>query len=210
MNLVAGKTAGDGVAVVDGIEIPIDRTAAAASSGSVTLGIRPESWRVAAADASGYPVTVAVVEELGADAYVYATPAGVDAAGEHLGGLLPQVVARIEGRQAAASRSDDPPGRRPARRSMCSTPIPEPGWRWRGEAGPGGAEYPVGRVFHGLSAIAEADNPQQKRTTSPREDLIRNGSGSPEVDGRLRPRCWMQSGCGSVARSRAAGRDLPT
>src|SRR5215218_3214798 len=67
MNLMVGKTAGDGVAVVDGIEIPIDRTAAAASSGSLTLGIRPESWRVADADASGYPVTVAVVEELGAD-----------------------------------------------------------------------------------------------------------------------------------------------
>jgi multiple sugar transport system ATP-binding protein len=99
MNLLAGKTAGDGVAVVDGIEIPIDRTAAAASSGSVTLGIRPESWRVADADAAGYPVTVAVVEELGADAYVYATPTGVDAAGERLGELLPQIVARLEGRQ---------------------------------------------------------------------------------------------------------------
>ena len=99
MNLLVGKTAGDGVAVVDGIEIPIDRTAAAASSGSLTLGIRPESWRVADADASGYPVTVAVVEELGADAYVYATPTGVDAAGERLGELLPQIVARLEGRQ---------------------------------------------------------------------------------------------------------------
>ena len=130
MNLLAGKTAGDGVAVVDGIEIPIDRTAAAASSGSITLGIRPESWRVAGADADGYPVTVAVVEELGADAYVYATPAGVDAAGEHAGEVLPQVVARLEGRQALRPGQEirlvaDP------RRSTCSTPIPERGWRWR-------------------------------------------------------------------------------
>jgi len=99
MNLLAGKTAGDGVAIVDGVEILINRTAAAASSGSVTLGIRPESWRVADAGASGYPVTVAVVEELGADAYVYATPVGVDAAGDHAGEMLPQVVARLEGRQ---------------------------------------------------------------------------------------------------------------
>ena len=99
MNLLAGKTAGDGVAVVDGIEIPIDRTAAAASSGSVTLGIRPEAWRVAGPGANGYPVTVAVVEELGADAFVYATPVGVDAATERTGGVLPQVVARLEGRQ---------------------------------------------------------------------------------------------------------------
>jgi multiple sugar transport system ATP-binding protein len=99
MNLLAGKTAGDGVAVVDGTQIPIDRTAAAASSGSVTLGIRPESWRVADDSSDGYPVTVAVVEELGADAYVYATPAGIDATGDHPGGVVPQVVARLEGRQ---------------------------------------------------------------------------------------------------------------
>jgi multiple sugar transport system ATP-binding protein len=99
MNLLAGKTAGDGTAVVDGVEIPIDRTAAAASSGAVTLGIRPESWRVAGAGEPGYPVTVAVVEELGADAFVYATPDGVDAAGDRSGDVLPQVVARLEGRQ---------------------------------------------------------------------------------------------------------------
>ncbi len=100
MNLLAAKTAGDGIAVVDGMEIQIDRAASAASSGSITLGIRPESWRVVAgAEGQGYPVTVAVVEELGADAFVYATPAGVDA-GELSGEVLPQVVARVEGRQS--------------------------------------------------------------------------------------------------------------
>ncbi len=96
MNLLAGKTAGDGVAIVDGIEIPIDRAAAAASSGSVTLGIRPESWRVADPGESGYPVTVAVVEDLGADAYLYATPAGVS--DQPADGVLRQIVARVEGR----------------------------------------------------------------------------------------------------------------
>jgi multiple sugar transport system ATP-binding protein len=105
MNLLAGKTAGDGVAVVDGFELPIARSAAAASSGSVTLGIRPESWRVAGPGEPGYPVKVAVVEELGADAFLYATPAGVEVATAdeipvHSDGLLPQVVARLEGRQA--------------------------------------------------------------------------------------------------------------
>ncbi|WP_183099451.1 ABC transporter ATP-binding protein [Nocardioides pelophilus] len=98
MNLLAGKTSGDGVANVDGYELPIDRTAAAASSGSVTLGIRPESWRLAADGQPGFPVTVAVVEQLGADAFLYATPAGVDASTTS-DGLLPQVVARLEGRQ---------------------------------------------------------------------------------------------------------------
>ena len=96
MNLLAGKTSGDGVAVVDGVEIPIDRAAAAASSGSVTLGIRPESWRVAGAGEAGYPVTVAVVEDLGADAYLYATPAGVS--DQPADGVLHQIVARVEGR----------------------------------------------------------------------------------------------------------------
>ncbi len=96
MNLLAGKTAGDGVAVVDGVEIPIHRAAAAASSGSVTLGIRPESWRVAGPGGSGYPVTVAVVEDLGADAYLYATPSGVS--DQPTDGVLQQVVARVEGR----------------------------------------------------------------------------------------------------------------
>ncbi len=99
MNLLAAKTAGDGTAVVDGIEIPIDRAASAASSGSVTLGIRPESWRVAGSGEVGYPATVAVVEELGADAFVYATPTGIDPAVERTGDVLPQVVARVEGRQ---------------------------------------------------------------------------------------------------------------
>jgi multiple sugar transport system ATP-binding protein len=44
----------------------------AAGADRVVLGVRPEHWRpVAAAD--GVPVTVAVVEELGADSYVYGT-----------------------------------------------------------------------------------------------------------------------------------------
>ncbi|GAA3828599.1 sn-glycerol-3-phosphate ABC transporter ATP-binding protein UgpC [Nocardioides panacisoli] len=97
MNLLSAKTAGDGIAVVDGFELPIDRTAAAASSGAVTLGIRPEAWRVAGPDEPGYPVQVVVVEELGADAYVYATPAG--ASERPVGGVLPQIVARVTGRQ---------------------------------------------------------------------------------------------------------------
>ncbi|WP_179714455.1 ABC transporter ATP-binding protein [Nocardioides lianchengensis] len=98
MNLLAAKSAGDGSAVVDGFSIPIDRTAAAKSSGAITLGVRPESWRIAAEGEEGYPVKVAVVEELGADAFLYATPAepAPDAAGE--GGLLQQIVARIDAR----------------------------------------------------------------------------------------------------------------
>ncbi|WP_122819891.1 ABC transporter ATP-binding protein [Nocardioides pantholopis] len=93
MNLLEAKTAGDGMATVDGYELPIDRTAAASASGAVTLGVRPESWRIVPEGESGYPVRVAAIEELGADAYLYATPA-VDATDD----LLRQVVVRVEGR----------------------------------------------------------------------------------------------------------------
>ena len=93
MNLLQAKTAGDGVAVVDGYELSIDRAAAAKATGEVTVGIRPESWRIAGEGEDGYPATVAVVEELGADAFLYATP---DA--DTRDGLLSQVVARIDAR----------------------------------------------------------------------------------------------------------------
>ncbi|PWN04874.1 sn-glycerol-3-phosphate ABC transporter ATP-binding protein [Nocardioides silvaticus] len=96
MNLLSAKTAGDGVAVVDGYELPISRAAAASSTGEVTIGVRPEAWRVAAHGETGYPVTVAVVEDLGADAFLYATPTGVS--DQPADGVLHQVVARVEGR----------------------------------------------------------------------------------------------------------------
>jgi len=102
MNLLSAKTSGEGIATVDGYQLPIDRGAAARASGAVTLGVRPESWRLAADDDEGYPVKVAVVEELGADAFLYATPAepAPGAAGE--GGVLQQIVARIDARMSLA------------------------------------------------------------------------------------------------------------
>ncbi|GAA4813527.1 ABC transporter ATP-binding protein [Nocardioides caeni] len=106
MNLLSGTVDGSGVARVDGVEIPVDRAVVAgAGSDRVTLGIRPEGWRIGGAGETGFPVTVQVVEELGADAFLYATPAGAAAdptagpgADLSAGGVIPQVVARIEGR----------------------------------------------------------------------------------------------------------------
>ena len=95
MNLLEASTPGDGTAEVDGFDFRIDREAAAASSGKVTLGIRPESWRVAG-NGVGYPVRVAVVEELGADSYLYGTPH--DASPDLEGGLIRQIIARVPGR----------------------------------------------------------------------------------------------------------------
>ncbi len=95
MNLLEATTPGDGTAEVDGFGFLIDREAGAASSGKVTLGIRPESWRLSD-DGVGYPVRVAVVEELGADSYLYGTPQ--DASPDLEGGLIRQIIARVPGR----------------------------------------------------------------------------------------------------------------
>jgi len=106
MNLLDATLSADGSATVDGFSLPIDRSAAASATDGatdgVTLGVRPESWHLAGEGQDGYPVKVAVVEELGADAFLYATPAepSPDAAGE--GGLLQQLVARIDARMPLA------------------------------------------------------------------------------------------------------------
>jgi multiple sugar transport system ATP-binding protein len=96
MNLLEATANGAGTALVDGYELPIPRDAAAlATTGRVTVGIRPEAWRLAVEGEEGYPVSVTVTEELGADAYLYATPAASGAES-----VLHQVVARVPGRLA--------------------------------------------------------------------------------------------------------------
>ena len=41
--------------------------------GNITVGVRPEAWRVVGSSEDGLPVEVTVVEDLGSDAYVYGT-----------------------------------------------------------------------------------------------------------------------------------------
>ncbi|SDD31160.1 ABC transporter ATP-binding protein [Nocardioides lianchengensis] len=88
MNLIEGELR-EGHAVVGGHEIPVDRAAAAAATGPVTLGVRPEAFRVVGEGQDGLPVKVTLVEELGADAYVYGT-SGVE-------GTPSNVVVRVPG-----------------------------------------------------------------------------------------------------------------
>jgi len=93
MNLLDATISADGSAVVDGFTLPIDRAAAAKATDGVTLGVRPESWHLAGEGEDGYPIKVALVEELGAEAFLYGTPAvGVE------GDLLRQIVVRVDAR----------------------------------------------------------------------------------------------------------------
>jgi multiple sugar transport system ATP-binding protein len=69
MNLDTVPVTGDG-AVLGGLSVPVPGSVGA----RVTVGVRPESLRLAE---EGIDLTVELVEELGADAYVYGTaPSG--------------------------------------------------------------------------------------------------------------------------------------
>jgi multiple sugar transport system ATP-binding protein len=83
MNLVP-VTLTDGGAVLGGVPVALPRTASAALAAegarTATLGFRPESVELVGAG-QGVPVEVAVVEELGSDAYAYGTLHAADTAG---------------------------------------------------------------------------------------------------------------------------------
>ncbi|NUR06373.1 MAG: sn-glycerol-3-phosphate ABC transporter ATP-binding protein UgpC [Nocardioidaceae bacterium] len=89
MNLLRAHNV-DGHAKLGDVEVPIDRTAAAAGHGDITVGVRPENWRIVG-EGEGIPVKVTVVEELGADAYVYGT-SGAE-------GTPDNVIIRIDARK---------------------------------------------------------------------------------------------------------------
>ena len=61
-------------------------------NGKVTVGVRPEAWRLVTKEEGGFPVTVTVVEELGADAYVYGT--------SDVEGTPHDVIIRVSGRES--------------------------------------------------------------------------------------------------------------
>jgi hypothetical protein len=51
--------------------VPVDPTAARRMQGDITVGVRPEAWRLVSPSEGGLPVRVTVVEELGSDEFVY-------------------------------------------------------------------------------------------------------------------------------------------
>jgi multiple sugar transport system ATP-binding protein len=72
MNLMAARAV-EGAARIGRYTVPVDPASERRMEGNITVGVRPESWRIVSADEGGLPVSVTVVEELGADAFVYGT-----------------------------------------------------------------------------------------------------------------------------------------
>jgi multiple sugar transport system ATP-binding protein len=70
MNLIEA-TAKDGKAQIGQYLVPVDPAASKKMQGNITVGVRPENWRLVSSTDGGMPVDVTVVEELGADSYVY-------------------------------------------------------------------------------------------------------------------------------------------
>ena len=89
MNLLEA-TAVDGQAKIGEFLVPVDPTAAKKMQGHITVGVRPEAWRIVSENEGGLPVRVTVVEELGADAFVYGT-SGVE-------GTPNNIIVRVSGR----------------------------------------------------------------------------------------------------------------
>jgi multiple sugar transport system ATP-binding protein len=69
MNLVEVRVV-EGYAVVGGVRIPVPSGPQGARA-EVTLGIRPEAFRLVPDGQGGLPIEVTLVEELGADSYVH-------------------------------------------------------------------------------------------------------------------------------------------
>jgi multiple sugar transport system ATP-binding protein len=91
MNLIEA-TAVEGQAKIGEYLVPVDPTASKKMSGNITVGVRPEAWRLVGDSEQGLPVSVTVVEELGADAFVYGT-CGVE-------GTPSNVIVRVSARDA--------------------------------------------------------------------------------------------------------------
>jgi multiple sugar transport system ATP-binding protein len=72
MNLLRARAV-EGKAMIGPYDVPVDPGSERRMSGDVTVGVRPEAWRLVSAEDGGLPVDVTVVEELGADGFVYGT-----------------------------------------------------------------------------------------------------------------------------------------
>jgi len=95
MNLLDVPVVDGGVKFGSGVT-PIPRTALSTAGSTVTIGVRPEDLDITT-EGQGLPVLVEVVEELGADAYIYGSTTTAD-------GDKP-IIARVDGRTPPAKGS---------------------------------------------------------------------------------------------------------
>jgi multiple sugar transport system ATP-binding protein len=93
MALIAA-TAVDGQIRIGEHTIAVDRSVAAKITGDITVGVRPEAWRIVD---DGLPILVTLIEELGADAFVYGT--------SEVPGTPSEVVIRIKSRSGVQKGS---------------------------------------------------------------------------------------------------------
>ncbi len=89
MNLIEAKAA-EGAAKIGEYLVPVDPTASRRMQGNITVGVRPEAWRLVSQAEGGLPVQVTVVEELGADGFVYGN--------SDVEGTPSNVIVRVTGR----------------------------------------------------------------------------------------------------------------
>ncbi|WP_299444618.1 ABC transporter ATP-binding protein [uncultured Phycicoccus sp.] len=105
MNLVAVPAGPDG-AKFGTHNVPLPREHAGSGGSHVVVGVRPEDVEVTT-NPDGLELTVDVIEELGADAYVYGTPADANIVLE--GGddnLAKPFIARVDGRNVPKKGSN--------------------------------------------------------------------------------------------------------
>ncbi|HHU08535.1 MAG TPA: sn-glycerol-3-phosphate ABC transporter ATP-binding protein UgpC [Intrasporangiaceae bacterium] len=98
MNLIAVPVTSDGVRF-GSHKIEVERDVLAKAGSHVIVGVRPEDVEVRTED-DGLELEIDVVEELGADAYVYGRPVATDVTleGSEEGGERP-FIARVDGRR---------------------------------------------------------------------------------------------------------------
>ncbi|SHI31131.1 multiple sugar transport system ATP-binding protein [Tessaracoccus bendigoensis DSM 12906] len=100
MNLMSGKVVDGGVKVGDyTVPVPRETLAKAPGEDTLTVGIRPEAFQVSD---HGIGLDVAVVEELGADSFLYGTLAGLS---DEEVVTAQQYVARVGARTAPSKGS---------------------------------------------------------------------------------------------------------